>query len=63
MHTFPEDGKVLRVDADPDQQSLTVFLDRYQFTAVVLPYPIGAVMAVSALLETGCRDFCKRSDM
>ena len=36
---------------------------RYQFTAVVFPYPIGATTVVSALWEMGRRLSCKRSDM
>ena len=36
---------------------------RYQFTAVVFPYPMGATTVVMAQREMGRRLSCSRSDM
>lgn len=36
---------------------------RYQFTAVVLPYPMGATAVVSGQRAMGRRLSCSRSDM
>ena len=36
---------------------------RYQFTAVVFPYPMGATTVVRAQREMGRRLSCSRSDM
>ena len=52
MHTFPEDGKVLGVDADPDQQSLTVFRHSGQIPVY------GSCFAISHALQSQLANCC-----